>query len=407
MSCSLISSEDLSLSDLIVPVCYTRLLLIYDYIINDLEKPLLKFLHRYCRSVFKRIIDNKLVDSIDRPTIFTRKSNRNISISSFNIEQNDIFPYGRIPDDHSPLFFFHQLTLKDGTLLAIGIHHRLTDGHGLINLLYRFSVWLLRVQVPFLFEHDRSLLAKHIAPTILYEHREYYIEDSSLLSRGISQSEIETDVIIKCYRKQDLFSKLHITSKHVSFNDVLVSWLTKTISRIRRVPRETLVKIGMPTNGRAVLRLDEDYFGNCVFYIYIPFIMSDLQSLSVNDLSERVHEERKRCMTRTYIESALAYIKYNMAKSNHTVCPIFNLFDEYDLAFTNWSRFPMYQIDFGRGPPRRVFLPPGKRRNGMITILPTVDGDNEIELYIRLDKKYIVELSKTLSLYEFQKKAIR
>ncbi|CAF0832713.1 unnamed protein product [Adineta ricciae] len=406
MSHSTTNSTDLSLSDVIVPVCYTRLVLIYDYVINDLEKPLLKFLHHYCRSAFKQILDNKLVDPVERPKIFTRKINRNLSVASLNVEQSDIFPYGRTPDDHSPLFFLHQFTVRDGTLLAIGVHHRLTDGHGLIHLLYRFSIWLSKVQIPFQFEHDRSLIAKRIAPTILYEHREYYIEDSSLFSSAISQSEIETDVIVKRYKKDNLFSKLKITGKHVSFNDVLVAWLTKLISRIRRVPRETIVRVGMPTNGRPVLRLEEDYFGNCVFYIYIPFLMSDLQSMSVNDLSERVHEERKRCMTRAYIESALAYIKYNTAKPNHRVCPIFNLFGEYDLTFTNWSRFPMYQIDFGRGPPRRVFLPPGNRRNGMITILPTSEEDNEIELYIRLDKRYIVELSKTLSTYEIQKQAV-
>jgi len=86
------------------------------------------------------IIDNKLVDSVYQPTLSTRKDDKGTSLSSFNVEQIDIFPYGRIPDKGLPLFFLHRLILKDGTLLAIVVHHRLTDGHGLINLLHRFFV---------------------------------------------------------------------------------------------------------------------------------------------------------------------------------------------------------------------------------------------------------------------------
>ncbi|CAF1159164.1 unnamed protein product [Adineta steineri] len=387
--------EKLSLCDFIVPVSYTRLLLIYDYVIHDLEKPLLKFLYNYCPSAFKRISDNKLIDSTDHPTIYTHAIDRNTSLSSLDIEHTDIFPYGRIPDKESPLFFLHQLTLKDGTILAIGIHHRLTDGHGFINLIYRFSVWMSGEQIPLLFEHNRSLIKKKTAPTILYQHREYYSEDSLLLP-SIYCPHVETDVIVRHYKKQDLFNMLNITSKHVSFNDVLVAWLTKIISSVRHVPSKTIVKVGMPTNGRNILGLDENYFGNCVFYIYIPFLMTDLESSSVDELSERVHEERKKCMTKAYIESALAYIKCNTTKSHSSIYPIFNRFGEYDIAFSNWSRFPMYQIDFGHGPPKRVFLPPGKRRNGMINILPSIDGDNEVELYIRLNQIHVKELLKIL-----------
>jgi hypothetical protein len=396
MSSSTMVFEDLSLSDLITPVCYTRLLLIYNYIIEDLEKPLLEFLHQYCPSAFKRITANKLVDSVHQPTLYTCKNDTDTSVSSFNIEQTDIFPYGRIPDERSPLFFLHQLILKDGTILAIGIHHRLTDGHGFINLLHRFSIWMTGQQVPSLFEHDRSLIRMKIAPAVTYEHFEYYIGESSA-SSALHLPEVETDVIIKRYKKLELFRTLSITSKNVSFNDVLVAWLTKIISQIRRVPSENIVKVGMPSNGRTVLDLGESYFGNCIFYMYFPFLMADLESLSINDLSERVHNERKRYMTQAYMQSALAYIEDSTKKAHSIIYPIFNLFGAYDLAFTNWSRFPMYKIDFGNGPPKRVFLPPGKRRNGMITILPTTDGDHEIELYIRLDKRFAEELSQALN----------
>ncbi len=75
--------------------------------------------------------------------------------------------------------------------------------------------------------------------------------------------------------------------------------------------------------------------------------MPDLELFLINDLSERVHKEQRKYVTQAYIKSALAYIEYNTHKSHHIIYPILNLFGAYDLAFTNWSRFPMCKIHFG------------------------------------------------------------
>ncbi len=40
--------EDLSLNDVMMPKCYTRVLWVFDYQIDDLEKPLMEFLNKYC-----------------------------------------------------------------------------------------------------------------------------------------------------------------------------------------------------------------------------------------------------------------------------------------------------------------------------------------------------------------------
>ena len=158
-----------------------------------------------------------------------------------------------------------------------------------------------------------------------------------------------------------------------------------------------VVKVGMPINGRDILGPDENYFGTFIFYMYFSFLMADLESFSINDLAEQVYNKRKTYMIETYIKSAFAYMHYNTRDSNTMIYRIFNLFSKYDLAFTNWSRFTMYKIDSGHGPPKCVFLPTGKRRNGMITILPTNNGNNEIELYIRLEKRFVNEFLNMLN----------
>jgi hypothetical protein len=110
---------------------------------------------------------------------------------------------------------------------------------------------------------------------------------------------------------------------------------------------------------------------------------------SINELAEEINIEKKQRMTKDYMTSALAWIK----NAPSTVYHDFNPFLGKDLGFTNWSRFPLYKIDFGQGPPRRVALPPG-RWDGVIWILPT--ETDEVELYIGLKQDHANEFLKRI-----------
>ena len=50
------SSEDLSFNDVVMPKCYTRVVWIFDYKINDLEQSLIEFLNKYCPTAFYQIV---------------------------------------------------------------------------------------------------------------------------------------------------------------------------------------------------------------------------------------------------------------------------------------------------------------------------------------------------------------
>jgi len=103
----------------------------------------------------------------------------------------------------------------------------------------------------------------------------------------------EVNTTEKAELTQELFDKLKISNRNLSFNDVLVAWLTQSISRIRRIPANERVNIGMASNGREQLGLDSNYFGNCNFYICLQFQMKDLLDKSVNDLAEEINREKK------------------------------------------------------------------------------------------------------------------
>ena len=390
-------SQELSLNDVVMPKCYTRLLWVFDYQIEDLEKGFIEFLEKFCPQAFGHIIYDENKPNYGRLSASTLPSNRIFSRAEQNdtpisyyincdFQELDVFPYAAIPTDTSPLCFLHQITVQNGTLLAFGIHHQFSDGHGFFNLIQRFANWIREKDdskiEPFIF--DRALLKP--SATIRYEHIEY-----TTIPPSFSFTEIPAmDVIIRRYTKRELFAKLNITSSGITLNDVLVAWLTQLISQIRPLPSNEIVRVGMASNGRNELEIGSNYFGNCNFFVCVEFSMNDLMNKSVNELAEEINVQKKGRMTKDYMISALAWLKNATA----AVHPGFQSFLGKDLAFTNWSRFPAYEIDFGQGPPRRILLP-AARWDGLILILPT--ATDQVELYIGLKQEHANELLQRLA----------
>ena len=224
--------------------------------------------------------------------VFTRAEQSETPISHYincSFQELDIFPYTAVPTDTSPLFFLHQVTVRDGTLLVFGIHHHFSDGHGFFTLINRFATWIREkddLKIPsFIF--DRLLLKP--ASEIRYEHIEYSTNPPSL---NFTQMPV-MDVIVKKYTKEQLFDQLKITNTNLSFNNVLVAWLTQTISQIRGIPSEETVRVGMASDGRNELCIGSNYFGNCNFYICFQFQMKDIIDKSINDLAEQINREKK------------------------------------------------------------------------------------------------------------------
>ncbi|CAF1402040.1 unnamed protein product [Rotaria sp. Silwood1] len=400
------TEEDrLSLSDIIMPCVYIRSLLVYNYHIDDLEQPFNEYLRQFCPQALKRIIDDdcypmggRIVDCENEQErkVFSRESRLNESIVKYlgnDLLNEDIFPYGIIPTDLSPLIFIHQIYLQDGTLLAIGCHHYLTDGHGLSTLGQRFASWL-KEKKSLSFDHDRSKL-QNLArlSSIQFDHPEMSLVEPigySLFARSSSNT------IVKCYTKTYLFIRLNIMNKNglISVNDVLTAWLTQIISRIRCISRQSTVKIGMAMNGRTFLPgIDANYFGNCTFYLCLSFSMSDLDDLTIDELAQRINIEKRKLMTTEYIESALAFIdKHYRSSMIHLG---WQTTGGNDLSFTNWTRFPLYRCDFGQGGAKQFKLC-SIQSDGLIFILPTMNND-EIELHITLQTEHAkVLLSKLI-----------
>jgi hypothetical protein len=98
-----------------MPHVCIRSILIYDYYINDFKELSNEYLDLYCPQSFKCIVynDNNMIDGNKQERkVYSCESRINESISKYlddNAFIEDLFPYGLIPTDSSPLIFIHKL----------------------------------------------------------------------------------------------------------------------------------------------------------------------------------------------------------------------------------------------------------------------------------------------------------
>jgi hypothetical protein len=117
--------------------------------------------------------------------------------------------------------------------------------------------------------------------------------------------------------------------------------------------------------------------------------MIDSNNCSVNELAQLVNVNKKKSMSQDYMVSALAYVKSASEKVQLNVDP----FCGKNLTFSNGCQFPLYQVDFGQGIPKRVAFPLTPL-DGCILIIPT--STDEVELFICLREEHANHLRKRL-----------
>jgi hypothetical protein len=84
---------------------------------------------------------------------------------------------------------------------------------------------------------------------------------------------------------------------------------------------------------------------------------------------------------------------FNVKSASEKVQLNVDPFSGENLTFSNWCQFPLYQVDFGQGIPKRVAFPLTPM-DGCILIIPT--STDEVELFICLREEHANHLLKRL-----------
>lgn len=165
-------------------------------------------------------------------------------------------------------------------------------------------------------------------------------------------------------------------SAWVSTNDALVALVWRGYMRARQAPPTTLTGCGFACDCRPRVSpsLPPGYFGNANFFPFAQLPAERLLSAPLGEVALEVRNATQR-VDAEHVRSALNFIESVEDKSR--VKASFLAYLGNDVCLTNWSKFPMFSIEFGWGPPQAVRVPNAKF-DGFGIILASLDGGVDV-----------------------------
>jgi shikimate O-hydroxycinnamoyltransferase len=295
-----------------------------------------------------------------------------------------------MPTTGDPLMQAYVSKLADGVAVGFALHHFVGDGTAAFNLLFAWSELSTKRSITLRPCFARELL-KPEGKTPCFPHIEYELATPPPATvdapAAFVMPETTADYIrfakanlevLKAQANASLRLEDVEGSQWVSTNDALTALLWRAMTRARGLAADANTACGFACNARDrfVPPLPSGYFGNVNFFPYLKLPVSKLTEGPLGAVAMSVHEAAGR-ITNAYVRSALEYVQSAGDKS--LVKPAFNSFLGPDVALTNWSKFPLLELDFGLGLPAAVRLPKCTF-DGLCIILPAHGGDVDVLL---------------------------
>jgi hypothetical protein len=196
----------------------------------------------------------------------------------------------------------------------------------------------------------------------------------------------------------------NIISSDLTINDVLVAalsiFMTKARIQVGRLNGINDVALVIPVNARVDSGIHEEYFGNALLFACPRMSLVDLSINFIPQIARHIHESVALRKHPDYLASSLAWI----CTQNCGVFPSFNVYLATDLAFTNWSHFPLYEFRLDTVPVRCTLT--AFAWDGLVFIFPCPLEDHAIELYIGFEEKSMDKLRQDPEFNAFVKKNI-
>ncbi|XP_058114015.1 shikimate O-hydroxycinnamoyltransferase-like [Magnolia sinica] len=287
-----------------------------------------------------------------------------------------------------------QLTLFrcGGVCMGIGINHTIVDGSAVFQFI---SEWAriargdAHVGIDPFF--DRTILRARDPPVPpAFKHEEY--DRPPLMLGHVDDHEVrskETTVeMLRLTREQ--VNKIRQQATGCSLFQSVAGHVWRAACKARGLHHDQPTKMFVPVNGRGRLhpRLPDGYFGNVLFITTPAGRCGDLVLNPLSHSASRV-KEAVEMMTDDYLRSALDFFachkdltpfrrgSYTLGWTQGTFygCPNINV--------TSWLGMPIYDADFGWGPPIHMG-PAALGFEGKAYLIPTREGDGSMLLPIRL-----------------------
>ncbi|XP_026443760.1 putrescine hydroxycinnamoyltransferase 3-like [Papaver somniferum] len=171
----------------------------------------------------------------------------------------------------------------------------------------------------------------------------------------------------------------------------LVAHLWRTMAKVRGPTDLQTTKVKISVNGRRRLRpcVPDEYFGNLILAAFPQSRVNELLQKSLSHATEVIHDAVAK-LNSDYFKSIIDFAKNNMRNEDlildeqgwkvPTVWP--------NLEVDSWLGFPFDTVDFGFGKPY-IFMPSFGPWEGVVYLVPSMDGDGSIDVYITLFEQYL------------------
>ena len=269
------------------------------------------------------------------------------------------------------------------------MHHNLADGVSGIHFINTWSDVTRGLDAsipPFI---DRTLLRARHPLRPIFDHVEFKSSPSMKIPKQSPSSENVTRSIYRLSREQ--LNKLKDRSKEVGNTinytsyEMLAGHVWRSVCKARSLPDDQETKLYIPTDGRSRLQppLPLGYFGNVIFSATPIALASDLMSKPTWHAASRIHYALLR-MDDEYMKSAIDYLELQqditaIPRNSNVKCP--------NLAIVSWTKFPIYDADFGWGRP--IFMGPGADCDGLSFIIPSSTNDGSLSVVISLQHEHM------------------
>ncbi|KAM6602397.1 hypothetical protein CsatA_022006 [Cannabis sativa] len=274
-----------------------------------------------------------------------------------------------------------------GVCLSVGGAHVVMDGNSAFNFVNAWSQITRAkptITTPPIF--DRTLLSPRNPPQILFDHTNdgYRLlhQPNQDNNHGLNYNNKNFKVIVVKITKDQLNALKLKANNNLSTFSILAGLIWKCTCMARELPKDQETKLGFSSNGRSKLKppLPLGYFGNVVFRNTTMALAGDIQSKPFWYASNLIHQTLKVNLDNDYLRSVIDFLKLHPNTRRRFE------FGSPNLDINSWSKFSIYDADFGWGPPFLAHC--GAISNeGRSWIFDNNNGD--ISVYISLHSDHV------------------
>lgn len=282
-----------------------------------------------------------------------------------------------------------------GFSLGLRICHCLCDGFGAMQFVNAWAEMARGSATLSVFPcWEREFLKPRSPPSIQFPHVEFdHIEDTSNLKTLMAED--QGHFVQKCFcfkRQHQLALKDQVLRESgllcTTFESLAAHVWRSWIKALRISPGEQEMRLSFSANGRPMFEppLKEGFYGNV---IGIACAMSPAKDLTRKPLSEAVGlvQMARKSITEEYIRSTIDYLELQRPS---------RLEFSAKLGITQWTRFSLYETDFGWGRPvyaGPIDLSPTPQ---LCLFLPCVEDEDSIVVCMCLPRSSVSAFTRFL-----------